>query len=135
MKPIRYTLLILFSVSAFLLSFEMDCTPSVPDEIYSALRTGNARELAQYFNSNVELVILEKEEVYSKTQAEQVLKDFFSKHFPTGYTKLHEGGKDASRYVIGKLSTTRGQYRIYFLMKTINGQFAIHQFRIENDNN
>jgi hypothetical protein len=113
----------------------MDRTPSVPDEIYSALRSGNARDLAQYFNANIELAILDKEEVYSKTQAEQILKDFFCKHAPTGFTKLHEGGKDASRFVIGKLSTTKGQYRIYFLMKTINGQFAIHQFRIENDNN
>jgi hypothetical protein len=107
----------------------------VPDKIYSALRTGNATELAQHFNNNVELVILDKEGIFSKNQAEFIIKDFFAKNKPVVYTKLHEGGKDASHFVIGQLTTTTGKFRISFFMKNINGTFAIHQFRIENENN
>lgn len=107
---------------------------SIPDGIYSALRAGNSKELSKFFNANIELVILDKEGVYSKTQSEIILRDFFNKNIPNNYIKLHEGGKDASKYVIGRLSTSKGQYRIVFLMKNNKGEFCIHQFRIEDDN-
>lgn len=111
---------------------------TIPNEIYTAIKTGNSKELAKYFNNNIDLVILDKEGVYSKPQAELILKDFFSKNTvnsTNGFIKLHEGGKDASKFVIGTLYTNKGQFRVYLLMKTISGTFAIHQFRIEDDSN
>lgn len=120
----------------FLLSFDIEQI-TVPDEIYSAIKAGNSKVLAKYFNSNVELVILDKEGVYSKVQAEIILRDFFAKNAPLNLVKRHEGksGKEASRYVICTLSTAKSQYRVYFVMKNSNREFTIHQFRIENDNN
>jgi hypothetical protein len=110
---------------------------TIPDEIYSAIKAGNSKELAKFFNNNIDLVILDKEGVYSKPQAELILKDFFTKNTvnpANGFVKLHEGGKD-SKFIIGTLYTNKGQFRVYLLMKTISGSFAIHQFRIEDDNN
>jgi hypothetical protein len=110
---------------------------TIPDEIYSAIKAGNSKELAKFFNNNIDLVILDKEGIYSKSQAELILKDFFVKNTvnpANGFIKLHEGGKD-SKFIIGTLYTNKGQFRVYLLMKTISGSFAIHQFRIEDDNN
>ena len=134
MKPLKPFLLVFsFLLSTFFA--QADPTPGVPDAIFAALRAGNSKELVKYFNSNVELVIVDKEGIFSKNQAELIVKDFFVKNNPISYAKLHEGGKDASRFVIGQLATTNGKFRIYFLMKNINGTFAIHQFRIENETN
>lgn len=113
--------------------FSQTVTP-VPEGIFSSLKAGNSKELCKFFNANIELVILDKEGVYSKNQSEIILRDFFVKNIPNNYIKLHEGGKDASKYVIGRLSTSKGQYRIVFLMKNNKGAFCIHQFRIEDDN-
>lgn len=110
----------------------------IPDGIFAALKAGNSKELAKFFNANIELVILEKEGVYSKTQAELIVKDFFDKNTPSvtnGFSKLHEGGKDGSRYAIGNLRTDKGNYRVSIFMKSINGSFTIHQLRIEEDDN
>lgn len=110
----------------------------IPEGIYSALKVGNSKELAKYFNGNIELVILDKEGVYSKPQAELILKDFFAKNViltPNGFMKLHEGGKESSKYVIGTLYTSKGRYRVYLVVKNINNSVAIHQLRIEDDNN
>ena len=136
MKTITYARPLIVVFSLFLLSFEVEQQVTVPDEIYSAIKAGNSKVLAKYFNSNVELVILDKEGVYSKTQAELILRDFFAKHIPSNLVKRHEGksGKLAS-YVICALTSSKGQYRVYFVMKSNNGEFTIHQFRIENDNN
>lgn len=137
MKTITFARPLLVVISLFLLSFEIEQQLTVPEEIYSAVKSGNSKVLAKYFNSNVELVILDKEGVYSKTQAELILRDFFSKNIPSNLIKRHEGksGKEASKYVICSLTTSKGQYRVYFVMKNSNGEFTIHQFRIENDNN
>ena len=137
MKTITFTRLLLILFSLFLLSFEVDQQLTVPEEIYSAIKAGNSKVLAKYFNANVELVIMDKEGVYSKTQAELILRDFFAKSTPSNLVKRHEGksGKEASKYVICSLTTSKGQYRVYFVMKSNNGEFTIHQFRIENDNN
>ena len=137
MKTIAYTRLSIVMLGLFLLSFAVDQSSTVPDEIYTAIKAGNSKVLAKYFNANVELVIIDKEGVYSKTQAELILRDFFSKNIPSNLVKRHEGksGKEASKYVICTLTTSKGQYRVYFVMKNSNGEFTIHQFRIENDSN
>lgn len=128
---------ILFSVliALFLFRpvFSEESAILVPDGIILALKSGNSKELAKYFNANIELQILEKENVYSKAQAELILKDFFSKNIPGGFTKIHEGGKEGAKYVIGNLTTSTGTYRVYFLLKEINGASLIHELRIENE--
>lgn len=136
MKTITSLRPALLILSLFLLSFEVEQV-TIPEEIYSALKAGNSKVLAKYFNTNVELVIQEKEGVYSKVQAELILKEFFAKNPPISLIKRHEGksGKEASKFVICTLSTAKVQYRVYFVLKKSNGEFTIHQFRIENDNN
>jgi hypothetical protein len=111
---------------------------SVPDNetdsIIAALKAGNAKELAKYFSANIELTLLDKEDVYSKAQAEIIIKDFFSKNVPSNYVKLHEGGKEGAKFVIGNLTTSGGTFRVYFLLKTENSKPCIQQLRIETDN-
>ena len=45
-----------------------------------ALKAGNASEMAKLLSSSVDLNIPGNEGVYSKAQAQLILKDFFSKH-------------------------------------------------------
>jgi hypothetical protein len=98
------------------------------------MKVGNAAELAKHFNSSVELVILENEDVYSKQQAEQILKSFFEKNKVKSFTLLHQGGKEGAQYAIGNLETTSSKvYRVYFLVKESGGQPLIHQMRIEEE--
>jgi hypothetical protein len=104
------------------------------DSIIAALKAGNAKELSKYFSANIELKLLDKEDVYSKAQAEVILNDFFTKNVPSAYTKLHEGGKEGAKFVIGNLITSGGTFRVYFLLKTENSKSCIQQLRIEQDN-
>ena len=103
----------------------------IPDGIILAFEAGNATELAKHFNKSIELVILDEEDVYSKTQAEQIIRKFFSDHKPSSFTVIFEGGKEPSKYAIGKLVTSTGTYRVYLLIKEYDGSPLIHQIRIE----
>ncbi|MBN2348440.1 MAG: DUF4783 domain-containing protein [Bacteroidales bacterium] len=106
----------------------------IPENIVSAIKSGNAKELAVYFNSSIELTLLSKEDIYSKEQAELILKNFFQTHVPNSFTLLHEGGKESSKYAIGKLKTSKGNFRVTILLKSQNNKLYIHQLRIEGDN-
>ena len=125
-----YILLLL----AFAWMLHLSFTPPVkliPDEIVLAFEAGNAAELAKHFNTSIELIILEEEDVYSKTQAEQIIRKFFSDNKPSSFTVIFEGGKEPSKYAIGKLVTSTGPYRVYLLIKETKGSPLIHQIRIE----
>lgn len=107
----------------------------IPDEIILSLKNGNATKLASYFSQNIELVVLDNENVYSKAHAQQVIKDFFKKYPPQGFTIIHQGGKDDSSYAIGNLQVNNDKFRVYFLIKAQNGASYIHQLRIERQTN
>ena len=128
------------SVCTFLLFGMLIATASMPQEkipndIITALNTGNAKLLSNHFNQNVELVILDNDNVYSKAQAQQITSNFFSSFTPVeenAFSIIHDSGKEGAKYVIGKLKTEKGEFRVYFLLKKKDGKEYIHQLRIEN---
>ena len=73
------------------------------------------------------------DDIYSKNQAELIIRDFFKKHPPTGFDILHKGGKVSSRYAIGNLSTSNGKFRITILIKIKEDISLINQLRIEKE--
>jgi hypothetical protein len=114
-----------------LLFFSNQLKAQVPDEILQSLKSGDSKTLSEYFNQNVELVVLENDNVYSKAQAQQIVNKFFSSNVPESFNIIHNGGKEDARYVIGNLATSTGSFRVYFLLKKNNGKDYIHQLRIE----
>lgn len=106
----------------------------VAENVASALKVGSSKELAKSFSNNVELTIISKEGVYSKAQAEVMLKDFFASHPATDFTVMHKGGEDSqSKYTIGTLKTAKQSFRVFYLIKTEGGKEVISQLRIENE--
>jgi hypothetical protein len=113
------------------LCFSNHAIAQVPDEIIQSLKSGDSKTLSAYFNQNVEMVVLENDNVYSKAQAQQIVNKFFSSNPPESFSVIHQGGKEGAQYVIGNLVTGKGSYRVYFLLKKNSGKDYIHQLRIE----
>jgi hypothetical protein len=90
--------------------------------------------IAKYFAASVDLKVLDQENIYSKAQAELILKDFFSKHSLKTFNIAHKSVlKNDSQFAIGTLETTNGKFRVNFVMKTAAGVSTITQFRIEHE--
>lgn len=122
---------LIFSILFFTFSVAL---ADITDDIASAIKSGNAKQLASFFNTNVELNLPGNEGVYSKAQSEMILKDFFNKHNPKNFNLMHQGAsKDGAKYAIGKLETASGTYRIYLFLKKQADAFLIKEFRIEAD--
>ena len=106
----------------------------INDEISLALKAGNAKELAVYFNKNIDLNIPENEGIFSKAQAELIMKEFFSNHTSIEFAILHKGSsKDGAKYTIGNLTTKEGTFRAYYYMKANEDSFLIHEFSLNKE--
>ena len=131
MKALNKTVFLPIMLLLFALTVVSQIVNQIPDEIVSSLKSGNAKVLATYFNQNIELVILENDNVYSKAQAEQIVNNFFNRYVPERFNVIHQGGKEGAHYVIGNLITRQETFRVYFLLKKSDDKNIIHQLRIE----
>jgi hypothetical protein len=133
----RFSILLVFS---FLSLFTYAQTPNgsyLPEQISTALNEGNVRLLSSFFNANVELVVLDKMDVYSKPQAFLIVQDFFYRYPPTKFTVIRDGTNDTNSaiYAFGDLYTSRGKFRTSILIKIINNQYSIQQLKFVPNNN
>ncbi|HBL76040.1 MAG: hypothetical protein A2W90_11530 [Bacteroidetes bacterium GWF2_42_66] len=105
----------------------------IPDDLILSLKSGNDKALAEYFNQNIELVVPGHDDVFSKSQAQQLIAKFFKEYPPENFSLIHQrdSGNEGAGYAIGSLETSKGNFRVVFLMKTSNGKAMIHQLRIE----
>jgi hypothetical protein len=106
-------------------------TTSFPQTLIRATRDGDASTLAGYFNENIEMVLPGKSGVYSRNQAEMVVRDFFGTTEPQEFTIIHEGTRENASFVIGSLRGKTETFRVYFLTKNNDKKLVIHQLRIE----
>ena len=104
-----------------------------PHEIVQGFVNGDAKIISKHFNASVELIISETSGVYGKTQAEQILKNFFNNNVSaTGkfnYKPLHGSDRENVQYFIGELQTGKGLYRVTIYLK----DKLIHRMTIESN--
>ena len=123
---------------AFVLSFiGVQAQEVVRDQVMQAMKTGNSRDLAAHFIPNIDLTVKDNADVYSKAQAEQILRKFFNDHPPVDMVIEHSGvSKFGDKYFIGILRTRNGYFRVtFFLKKMENEVMQVKQLRIESSKN
>ncbi|OIQ27867.1 MAG: hypothetical protein BM555_05960 [Crocinitomix sp. MedPE-SWsnd] len=106
--------------------------PTFEALMVSAFKAGNAERIASRFSDNVDLSIDGKEDLYSDSQSEQILKTFFLTHKPKDFKVIHKGKSGQSEYFIGELSSDF-VYRVTINSKMIKGVNKITSLTIEQN--
>ena len=120
--------LVLTVLTAFLTSFIANAGI---DEVVAAMKSGNSMMLAKYFDSSVEISMPDKSNSYSKSQAELVLKDFFSSNPVKSFEIIHKGESAGSQFCIGTLQTKNGAFRTTIFMKQKGDMQVLQELRFE----
>jgi hypothetical protein len=102
------------------------------DEVIAAMRSGNAALAAKYFDNTVDIGMPDKTNSYSKSQAELVLKDFFTNNPVKSFEIIHKGENAGSQFCIGTLSTKNGSFRTTIFMKQKGDGQVLQELRFEN---
>ena len=119
----------ILSLGAILSSFTIF---SSIDEVITAMKSGNAADVARYFDNTVEINMPGKSNGYSKSQAELVLKDFFTSNGVKNFDVIHKGENSGSQFCIGTLSTKNGNYRTTIFMKQRGDKQVLQTITFEN---
>ena len=105
--------------------------PSIIDGVIGALKSGNAGEFGSYFDNNIQLTLPDKADTYSKAQAQNIVKDFFSNNKVKGFEVKHKGEQNGGEYCIGTLSTAQGNFRTTVFAKNKGGKQLVNEVRFQ----
>ena len=96
--------------------------------VVSALQTGNAEGLSQYFDSYVDLTLPDKRVgSCSKSQAKMVLRDFFDTYKVRGFNIQSKGEGANPGYCTGTLRTNGGDFRTTLFIRQEGEQTFIKE--------
>jgi Domain of unknown function (DUF4783) len=104
------------------------------EDMVNAMKTNRVADMAKYFDNFVPITINNSQVLYSRNQAEVVLKDFFDKNNPSGITVMDNGSPDpTSKFCIGSFTTPAGvKYSFYILMR-LKGSFVVQDLRLNKE--
>jgi len=102
------------------------------DEVVVAMKSGNASQIAKFFDKNIEISTPDKSNSYSNKQGELVLIDFFTNNVVKSFDVIHKGENAGSQYCIGTLVTKVGSFRTTIFMKLKDNQQVLQELRFEN---
>lgn len=129
--PSLFFAIIFVGITGFIQS-DINTTVS---EINSALKTGNVSKIISYLSNPVDLTLPSADDSYSKSQAEVILKKFFSQNKVKSYSQKQTGKSvDGSVFIIGTYATTGGKtFRSYILIKSTGGKNLIQFIEFEEE--
>lgn len=119
-------LIFVFAAFFSLSSFEVTV-----EEILGAFKKGDALKISRHFDTLVEITLRDKSNSYSRTQAEVVLKDFFSTNNVRSFTIMHRVNSNNGEYCVGTLNTQLGEYRTTILFKNKGDRKLVQELRFE----
>lgn len=104
--------------------------------VKAALKGGDSKELASFFNTAIELIV-EAENVdmdkVSSTQAELILKNFFQKYPAKDFTYGHQGSSpEGLQYCTGTYQSENGSFLVYMVVKQFGGKYMIDRIDFRN---
>lgn len=124
----------IFLLAALIFSFAFQGKADGFDDIANAMKNGQVSGVTKFFHNNIELTLLENEGIYSKQQAEQMLRTFFIQHPPKSVTVQHKGSSaQGAKYAIITYEATNGRFRTYVFMKDNGKGLEVNEFKLERE--
>ena len=101
-------------------------------KITEGFKLGNASLIMPHLAGEVELILPEQSDVFSRDGATKQLESFFSGSKVNGFIVIHSGSSPGgAAYYIGTLSTAKGEFRVYLLLE--KKEHKIVEIRVEQD--
>ena len=116
---------------AFMVCVLFSYGQGVIDQIGGSIANGNVAGISRHFDNAVTLSVAGSQATYSRSQAEMILKEFFSRNEVKGFTIEHSSTSSSNSYAIGTLVTSQGNYRAYFTVRQKDNRYYIQEIRFE----
>jgi opacity protein-like surface antigen len=120
-------LLILLVVAA-----AFDAKAQETNSVITALKSGNAEQVSDYFDKILDIKFPEKDEIkgIGKNQAGIALKSFFDNNKVNGFELSSHREMSGTMYIVGKLINGSDGYKLSMMLKYKDGKPQIITVRI-----
>lgn len=123
MKKIIFALALILSVLSIQAA---DITP-----VSDAVKAGNTDLLKDKMSEEVDISVPGTSKKGTGNDAITILKAFFQTNKVSGFTVAHHADKNESGFIVGKLATDKGEFRVNITYTTKDGKILIQIIRIE----
>ncbi len=105
------------------------------DGISDAISSQNVTELSNFFGDQVEITTPNQDDVFSKSEATNIMKSFFATYKVTSFTLQHQGSSKgkSSEYAIGDMIASGKKFRVFIYVSEKSGKTIIEQIQFEQD--
>jgi len=107
----RLLVLFIFTLHTLVFYSQSDINAIVKNDLIE----GDIDELSKYFTDNIDISIEDVDAIYSQSQASMILKKFFTENKVVAFKTEHSSNAaDNNQYIIGKLDTEKGLFRVTY---------------------
>jgi hypothetical protein len=99
--------------------------------ISNAFASGSMTSLAANMDTEVDLALQGKAQKMDGAQAIAQLNRFVETNKPTGFTVAHHADRKETGFLVGKLATGNGEFRVNVTYAVKNNKITIQSIRIE----
>jgi uncharacterized protein DUF4783 len=105
------------------------------EDMSNAIKNNRVADIAKYFDNFVPVTINNNQAIYSRNQAEVVLRDFFDKNTPKDFNTQDNGSPDnTSKFLIGNFNATNGsKFNVYILIKMKDGNYILQDIKLNKE--
>jgi hypothetical protein len=135
MNKVFKKLVLLVSCTFLFFTVQAQNSHSPLEDMANAIKNNHVSDIVKYFDSFVPITINGSQSVYSRNQAEVVLRDFFEKNPAKDFDVMDNGAADnTSKFMIAALTDTHGiKYSVYILMKLKDSKYVLQELRFNKD--
>jgi hypothetical protein len=99
--------------------------------IVTVFKEGKASGSAGNMAAEVDIAVPGASAKGTGPEAETILARFFESNRPTGFTVLHHADKNDNGFVVGRLTTGNGEFRVNVTYSVKEGKVFIQAIRVE----
>ncbi|MDR2497078.1 MAG: DUF4783 domain-containing protein [Tannerellaceae bacterium] len=99
--------------------------------ISTAFKSGKAADLASMFDTEVDMALPGATSKCNPKAAVDMLSNFFAAGKPTNFAVVHNADKKDSGFIVGKLTTAKGEFRVNISYRSEGNRAIIQSVRIE----
>ena len=99
--------------------------------IINVFKEGNTSGITENMDTEVDIAVPEAAKKGTGSEAAAILSRFFESEKPTGFTVLHHADRKETGFIVGKLTTSKGESRVNITYCTKDDKVLIQSIRIE----
>lgn len=127
MKKVLITLIVSIFSTILIASNQKVAGQTFIDEIKTAFNNGDAAILSKHFSNNIDIAFNKDSGLYSKSQSEMIMRDFFSKEKSESFEiKQRSYQKDNELlYLISSYKSSKNKYLVFITFKWEANKYKI----------